>query len=359
MNLYRTIFLFSLIIISACVSPNEDEMTKQQSFNIRVAFYNVENLFDTIDDPNTKDEEFLPVSPKKWTIERYQKKLDNLAEVVAAMGYPELLGLAEIENRRVLEDLINHEKLKEAGYNIVHDDSPDFRGIDVALLYRTAYFDPFFTRSIPIEFEKEDYQTREILSVSGLLRENKETKADTLHLLVNHWPSRSGGLAKSEPRRIKAATYVRKLADELLDTHPDANLVIMGDFNDEPDNHSISEILSAKGDLIESGQHNLFNPMYALKQQGQGSYNFRGNWNMLDQILLSQALLKAQQKQPDFNYKKGSATVMKKEWLLQKEGRYEGYPLRTYGGNQYLGGYSDHLPVYIELENVKQMASAR
>lgn len=350
MNLYLKVFLCALILISACDSPNQNTMTAQDDTRIRIAFYNVENLFDTADDPAIEDEEFLPDSPKKWTEQRYQQKLDNLAEVIASIHYPHILGLAEIENRKVLEDLINHQNLKSYGYQIVHDDSPDMRGIDVALLYRSAFFAPFLTRSIQIEFASDDYQTREILKVSGVLGRQKDTISDTVHVLVNHWPSRSGGLAKSEPRRITAATYSRQLVNELLDTHPDANVIVMGDFNDEPDNRSINVTLEAKGALNALDQNDLFNPMYALKQEGKGSYNFRGTWNMLDQIILSQPLLYGQPGQPDINYKEGSATVFKEDWLLQQEGKYAGYPFRTYGGNQYLGGYSDHLPVYIELE---------
>lgn len=347
------LIIFLPLLAMACISQNQNETAPVEDPDIRIAFYNVENLFDTKDDPATEDEEFLPAGPKQWTEERYQQKLKNLAAVVAGLDYPEMIGLAEIENQQVLQDLVDHETLANYSYDIVHFDSPDARGIDVALLYRSTFFSPFLTQAFKVTFDSGDYQTRDILEVSGILGEDKEEGINTLTVLVNHWPSRRGGMAASESRRIAAATRARALVDELLTVDPNANIILMGDFNDEPDNRSILTTLEAKGDPAVLDDNDLFNPMYALKEQGKGSYLFRGQWDMLDQIMLSQALFKAEKNKSDFHYKEGSATIFSQEWLLQQEGKYQGYPLRTYGGNEYLGGYSDHLPVYIELEATK------
>ncbi len=337
------------LCLTSCLNQWQIETNASDRDEIRVAFYNVENLFDTEDNPARQDDDFLPDGPKRWTSERYQKKLTKLAKVVAALNYPVLLGLAEVENEAVLRDLIGHPELAEAGYDLVHYDSPDARGIDVALLYRTAFFTPVSSQAIPVTFEEDNYRSRDLLLVSGTL--GRDAKYNTLHVLVNHWPSRRGGVAKSEPRRLAAATLARQTVDELLQTDATANVILMGDFNDEPTNRSITEGLHATGTTQKTDPSQLVNVVAALDEAGRGTYQFRGDWNMLDQIILSAGLVEDERRVDDYYYLPESAAVFMPDWLLQAEGKYAGYPDRTYAGNKYLGGYSDHLPVYIELTN--------
>ncbi len=335
-------FAVFLLLLFACQSqPSEEIKTAIPPTGIRIAFYNVENLFDTHDDPTTNDADFLPSSPKQWTEERYHQKLAHLAEVIAAMDYPAILGVAEVENEQVLQDLISQESLK-GKYRIVHDESPDERGIDVALLYQPAFFTPFLEKSLEVDLGGNDY-TREILEVGGTLG----TENDTLYLLVNHWPSRSGGERASAPKRKKAATAARKGIDDLTAQHPNAKIIVMGDFNDEPTDASLFRVLEANGKEPTLDANDLFNPMYALQRQEKGSYRFRNQWNMLDQIIMSQPLLSSSS--TDIYYRPESAHIFNDPMLLQQSGKYAGHPNRTYAGNKYLGGYSDHLPVYIEL----------
>ena len=338
-----------LLPLVGCLNQLQTETSAPDKAEVRVAFYNVENLFDTEDDPHRLDEEFLPTSDKQWDNARYEDKVAKLARVIAAMNYPELLGLAEVENEAVLRQLIEHPDLAEAGYDLVHYDSPDVRGIDVALLYRTAFFTPESSQAIPVAFEDDNYQSRDILQVSGTL--GKDAKHNTVHLLVNHWPSRRGGVAQSEPRRREAARLARKAVDELLQTDQLANVILMGDFNDEPSNASITDELRATASVKKKDPFQLYNTVADLDEQGRGSYKFRGNWNMLDQIILSQGLVEDARNTDDYHYRPESAEIFTPEWLLQAEGKYQGYPDRTYAGDKYLGGYSDHLPVYIALTN--------
>lgn len=349
MKLAKILLLGCLPSLTGCLNQWQNESSASDQEAVRAAFYNVENLFDTEDNPARQDDDFLPDSPKRWTAERYQDKLGKLARVVAALEYPVLLGLAEVENETVLRDLIKHVDLTEAGYDLVHYDSPDARGIDVALLYRTAFFTPVSSQAIPVTFEDSDYRSRDILLVSGTL--GRDAKYNALHVLVNHWPSRRGGVAKSEPRRLAAAALARQTVDDLLQTDAAANVILMGDFNDEPTNRSITEGLRATGTVSGSDPSQLFNTVTALDEAGRGTYQFRGNWNMLDQIILSAGLVEDERGVDDYHYLPESAEVFMPDWLLQADGKYVGYPDRTYAGNKYLGGYSDHLPVYVELTN--------
>ena len=349
MKLSKILLLGMGLFLAGCLNQLQTETSTPDPTEVRIAFYNVENLFDTEDDPYRLDEAFLPTSDKKWDNTRYADKVDKLAKVVAELNYPALLGLAEVENEAVLRRLIEHADLTEADYDLVHYDSPDVRGIDVALLYRTALFTPESSQAIPVTFPDDNYQSRDILLVSGVL--GKDAHHNTVHVLVNHWPSRRGGVKQSEPRRLTAAQAARATVDELLETDPSANIILLGDFNDEPTNRSITEGLRATGSVRKKDPSQLYNTVAALDEQGRGSYQFRGNWNMLDQIILSQGLVKDARVANDYHYRLESATVFAPEWLLQAEGKYQGYPDRTYAGDKYLGGYSDHLPVYIELTN--------
>ncbi len=349
MKLPKILRFAVLLPLVGCLNQLQTETSAPDKTEVRIAFYNVENLFDTDDDPYRRDEEFLPTSDKQWDDTRYQDKVAKLARVIAALNYPELLGLAEVENEAVLRRLVEHPELADAGYDLVHYDSPDVRGIDVALLYRTAFFTPESSQAIPVAFEGDNYQSRDILQVSGTL--GKDAKHNTLHVLVNHWPSRRGEWPRASPAAGRRPASPGQAVDELLQTDQLANVVLMGDFNDEPTNVSITDELRATASLKKKDPFQLYNTVAALDEQGRGTYNFRGNWDMLDQIILSQGLVEDARNTEDYHYRPESAEIFTPEWLLQADGKYQGYPDRTYAGNTYLGGYSDHLPVFIELTN--------
>lgn len=329
--------MFSAIVgFAACTQPANDS---QEANDITIAFYNVENLFDTIDAPDVKDEEWLPDSVKKWNTEKYTKKLDDLSKVLASLAdssLPDIIGLCEVENRKVVEDLVGNENLRSGAYKIVHEDSPDERGIDVALVYSESGFKYLSHEKLMVVFNDTiDDKTRDILYVKGI------ASGDTLHLFVNHWPSRSGGEVQSEPKRIAAATVLRNKADEILAKNAKAKVLIMGDFNDFPDNNSVANTLGANAQ--GSHLHNLSYPLFA---QGKGTYNYKGNWNMLDQFIVSDGLMNAKH---GLDADEAAVQIFAPEWVLykNKEGLY--IPSRTYGGPNYYGGISDHLAISTRL----------
>lgn len=301
-----------------------------------VGFYNIENLFDTVDDPSINDEEFLPNGRNQWTEERYQQKLSNMATVVAAMNV-DILGLSEIENRKVLEDLVQHPLLMAKRYQIIHFDMNDGRGVDVALLFKPTAFKPFKTLRIPIYDSAEpNFKTRDILWVKGLFQK------DTLHIAVNHWPSRSGG---KEDKRLLAAEALRKTIDSVRLVNPDSKMVMVGDFNDDPNNKSIKKILLADD---ARGSEILYNASEATFKKGFGTLSYNGIWNLFDQIIISSNLLVGQQ-----HYAPESFTIFAMPNMLENKGKYIGNPKRTFRGGEFNPeGYSDHLPVYITI--VKQ-----
>ncbi len=308
----------------------------------RLGFYNVENLFDLEDNPKKGDEAFTPTGKQKWNEERYRKKLNDLSKVIRAMGSPTLLGLCEVENKKVLEDLKNTTYLKSYNYGIVHEESPDFRGIDVAFLYQKEYFKLVNSEIIRINFPKEiveNYTTRDVLYVEGKL------KGKNIHIFINHWPSRRGGLKESQPKRVYVAEQVKKKVDQILKADDDANILLTGDFNDEPTNKSIAEVLGAKAPIVnEAQEEHLYNLMLPSDKEGEGTYNYRGNWNMLDQIIVSESLLEGEE-----GIKAQNPQIFKRGWMIYKHDRFGETPNRTYGGPNYYGGFSDHFPVLVEL----------
>jgi predicted extracellular nuclease len=302
-----------------------------------IAFYNVENLFDTIDDPGITDEEFLPVSEKQWNTQRYNKKLEDIARVLGGINseeLPEVIGLCEVENRGVLEDLIATEPLTSGNYQIVHVDSPDKRGIDVALLFRKREFKLLSHEALLVD---PGFETRDILHVTGKLGK------DQFHLFVNHWPSRWGGVEKSESNRLVAAQTLKKKVDEILAENNEAKIVIMGDMNDEPDNKSLAEIVQA---MAPNQKAELYNLMIPLDEQNRGSYNYRGHWNMIDNILVSETVLRGK----GFVTTDQLGQVYHEAWMEYRNKDGQMSPNRTYGGLNYYGGVSDHFPVYLNLE---------
>lgn len=325
-------FFLLLVLFAAC---KQDPYTLKQS--VTIAFYNVENLFDTIDDPAINDDDFLPGSDKKWNTERYNKKLNDLAKVLASINkeeFPELIGLCEVENLSVLEDLVETEELAAGKYRIVHVDSPDKRGIDVALLYRASEFTAFSHDAILVN---PGFETRDILYVNGKLGKEE------VHLLINHWPSRIGGVKKSEPYRILAAEILKDIVDDILKEDAQAKIIIMGDMNDEPDNKSLAEVLEAASpDTIA----NLYNLMFPVKEQNEGSYYYQGNWNILDNLIVSESVLHGD----GFVVNDEFGKIFHEPWMeyINKNGNM--LPDRTYSGSYYNGGVSDHFPVYVQLE---------
>lgn len=314
-----------------------------------IAFYNVENLFDTINTEGVQDEDFTPDGLNKWNSERYVEKIGRLAGIISRLGAddgipggPAVIGLSEIENRSVLEDLAAHPLLAPAAYRIIHFDSPDLRGIDVGLLYQPRYFEPSGAVSAELPLYDDDgsrIYTRDQLVVSGQFDGNE------MHFIVNHWPSRSGGEEASRLRRNAAAALTRSLTDSILSINPEAKIIIMGDLNDDPVNESVKDILRAGDSVDDLGPGDLFNCMFPMFKKGAGSLAYNGVWNLFDQIIVSQGLL-----ENDYSsYGYYAARVYNKEILTQKDGQYKGYPLRTYVGTTYQGGYSDHFPVYIIL----------
>ncbi len=300
----------------------------------RIAFWNVENLFDTINDPNINDEEFLPGGKKKWTSERYTKKLDDLSKVILALGAggkgPDVLGMAEVENKNVLSDLTQKTDLKKQGYGIVHYDSPDKRGIDVAMIYKMKTFKVLGSQTINVSVPQDTFYTRDILLVKGVLG-----KKDTLFIFVNHWPSRRGGQEASENKRMLAARSLMRACDSIYAINPNAQVLVMGDFNDEPVNKSMRYLCESTG---------FFNLMDTLKAAGEGSYQYKKERNLLDQVLVTQSL------RSKTGYYVTQAVIFKPEWITGVNYKNDPPgPLHTYAGSHYIGGYSDHYPVYAEL----------
>ncbi|MEO2059033.1 MULTISPECIES: endonuclease/exonuclease/phosphatase family protein [Mesonia] len=338
-----TICLFAFFLSNA-----QNEKTYRVN---TVAFYNLENLFDPVNDPEKYDEA-SPIMEMAESLreEVYAKKLTNMAKVIAKIGAdvtghpPAVLGVCEVENRRVLEDLLNESTLVNEDYGIVHFDSPDKRGIDVALLYKKSIFRPINTSSHELLIYDQDdpekrVYTRDQLLVTGLL------DGDKIHFIVNHWPSRSGGEARSRFKREKAAALNKKIIDSLQAEDPYAKIITMGDLNDGPYNTSVKEVLGAKAEKEEVKLKGLYNPMENMQKKGIGTIAYRDSWDLFDQMILSQPLL-----DDDYSsYRYYKAGVYNPQYLANPRGRYKGYPYRSFSDGGFSGGYSDHFPVYVYL----------
>ncbi|WKZ65213.1 MAG: endonuclease/exonuclease/phosphatase family protein [Flavobacteriales bacterium] len=310
-----------------------------------VGFYNVENIYDTLDAPGVDDAEFLPGSAKQWGSQRYWRKLEKTAGVIAAMGkdlHPQgmaIVGLAEVENKRVVEDLVSREALKGRGYRVVHEDGPDRRGVDVALIYNPAIYKVYAHRSYRLHVADTAFRTRDQLLVSGVL------DGDTTHVIVAHWPSRRGGEQRSAPKRKAAAELGRRIVDSLLAANADARILYMGDLNDDPVNASVTRFFGATGDRAKAVDGTFFNPMHEPYQKGIGSLAWRDSWNLFDQVLVSPGLVSGQ----GGRYRYYGARIYNEPYLRQTEGNFAGYPNRTFVGDTYQDGYSDHFPVFLIL----------
>ncbi len=310
----------------------------------RVMFYNCENLFDYLDDTLKNDEEFLPHGERFWTRNKYYEKLNHISKVITAIGGwtpPEIVGLCEIENQKVVNDLIRNSPLYRFEYKAIHKESPDKRGIDVALLYQPRKFQPLKVKFVPVIFPDDSTKkTRDILYAKGILN-----SADTLHIFVNHWPSRWGGELESESYRLFVASVLKHQTDSVLKDNPKANIIIGGDFNDEPHSKSITSVLCAQkpsNQVSDTVIYNLSHP-----NQNRGTHKFQGTWAILDQILVSGNLLNT--KNPIFTSAE-NYNIFIADFLLTEDQNYLGYkPFRTYNGYAYQDGFSDHLPVFVDL----------
>lgn len=314
-----------------------------------VAFYNLENLFDTINDPDKFDEASPIMELSTGRSEVYHKKVRNMAKVIADIGAdetgnaPAILGVAEIENRSVLVDVVNDPFLLGIDYGIIHYDSPDNRGIDVGLIYQKKIFQPIHTSKHTLilydDVTRKRVHTRDQLLVTGKL------EGDLIHLIVNHWPSRSGGEERSRSKRVGAAKLNKQIIDSLQIIDPYAKIIIMGDLNDDPINASVKDVLKAKGEKKDVEFRGIYNPYEKYYKSGLGTNAYRDAWSLFDQIMMTQPLLETDYS--SFRFYK--AFIYNKHYLTTKRGRWKGYPFRSFADGGFTGGFSDHFPVYIHL----------
>lgn len=344
--------LFRIILISLFLCPYTlYGQEKKDTLTFRIMSYNVENLFDCKHDSLKKDTEFLPDAVRHWNYSKYKKKLDAIARVITAVGEwtpPALVALCEVENDSVLRSLIRYSALREAGYRYVMTHSPDERGIDVALLYQRGIFKMLSFQSLPVKRpRKNNRPTRDILHVSGILLNH-----DTLDVFVAHFPSRSGGAKESEPYRISAAQCLKDAADSVYKQRKHPQIIIMGDFNDYPNNKSVQEILKAEippateDSLLPDRLYHLL-ARKCIANKHFGSYKYQGEWGLLDHMIVSGTLLKTDA--PLYTNERNT-DIFRPPFILTEDKKYGGkQPFRTYYGMKYQGGYSDHLPVWTEL----------
>ena len=312
-----------------------------------IAFYNFENLFDTLDEPYKFDEEFTPDGAYHYTTQIYNQKLHNLSTVLIKLGTdvtpdgPAIIGTAEVENDRVLTDLCAQPELEKRKYKFVHIEGPDTRGIDCALLYNPKYFTVIQAESLNVDISKDGDgkggKTRDVLHVTGVLA------GDTTHVFVNHWPSRRGGEAASAPLRAIAAGVCRDKIKEIEKEKPNAKIIVMGDLNDDPINASVAKVLNAQGNREKVKGNGLYNPWVAFYNAGIGTLGYNDAWNLFDQIMISGSWLST--KTEGWRYYKSE--VFNKDFLKEHFGQYKNYPHRSFGGTTWLNGYSDHFPTII------------
>jgi hypothetical protein len=338
-KIFFVFFLMTLFKINIALS--------QKAKVAAIGFYNVENLFDTADDTLIDDKEFLPDGARAWTESKYNEKSKNMAYVISQIATElspvgvSVLGLAEIENKKVVEDLVKQPSLASRNYQIIHFDSPDKRGVDVGLIYNPSHFTPLEQKPIQlVQFDNgERRYTRDILYVKGIL-----DNTDTIYILVNHWPSRSGGELQTAPYRNHGAKVCRSIYDSLLMVHDHVNMFIMGDLNDNPTDESITSYLAAESTMKKMKENDLYNPFHEMFRRGLGSNAYRDTWSLFDQIIISEDIIHNEK-----GYKFYKANVFNKDFLSNPSGKYKGYPYRTFDFDNYQGGYSDHFPTYVYL----------
>lgn len=324
-------------------AQNNQQKKRMQMFG--VAFYNLENLFDTINNNGKYDFEFSPQGDNKWDSHKYNSKLRNMAYAISQMTTtatpmgPAVIGCSEVENITVLQDLVAQDAIKDWNLQVIHHDSPDVRGIDVSLLYNPRFFRPIRTTNHRLVVpERPNFKTRDQMCVVGLLG------GERVAIIVNHWPSRRGGAKESSWLREAAADLCKHIADSLLAIDPDMGIIIMGDLNDDPSDRSCAVTLGAVKNPKDCKPGGFYNPFWKKIDDGIGSYIYRGAWDLFDQIIINYNLLEGKN-----GLKFRSAEVLNKEFLKQQDGQYKGYPFRTFSGGVWTNGYSDHLPTEIYL----------
>ncbi|HJV20512.1 MAG TPA: endonuclease/exonuclease/phosphatase family protein [Sediminibacterium sp.] len=345
--LFHVFFLQSDLSFRKAAPQNTPAQTALRQ-QLVVAFYNLENLYDTVNNSMVNDDEFIPEGAKKYTGEIYRNKLFQLATVLKDIGKTHsrhgaaLIGVAEIENDTVLYDLTRHFLLRPHRLKFIHFDSRDARGVDVALFYRPDLFIPLTARPLQVVLpggSKETAATRDILYVKGYLA------GELFHIYVNHWPSRRGGEFRSAPARVAAAKVCRLHMDSILDIDPSARVILMGDLNDNPTDPSISQTLKASGSVQALAKDQLYNPWVKHYLQGFGTLANRDVWGLFDQILVSRSLTDSGTSGLHF----GQSFIYFRHFMAEPSGPFKGYPMRSWEGNNYRGGFSDHFPTYIVL----------
>lgn len=343
-NMKRLFFLLLTIFFSTVL------YAQKQNYKASViAFYNLENFYDTIDNPIVRDEEFTPKGERNYNSDIYFNKVGKLASVLAQIGTdenpkitdgPAIIGVAEIENDTVLNDLINHPLIQKRGYKFIHYDSKDARGVDVGLLYNPKYFKPEDSKALFVNLpsgSKDAYFTRDVLWVKGKL------DGETIHIYVNHWPSRLGGEERSAPGRAAAAMVSKHHMDSINKADGEQKFIIMGDLNDDPISPSITKVLQAKGKIEDVVAGGIFNPWIDMYKKGFGTLAYQDAWGLFDQVMISYKWL--DKKQDGFFFYK--QFIFNRDFLTENNGRYKNYPMRTWDGMTYRGGYSDHFPTYL------------
>jgi len=311
-----------------------------------IAFYNLENFYDTVDNKMVNDNDFLPTGTKNYTGNVYRDKVQHLATVLSQIGTdinpdgPAMIGVAEVENDTVLNDLMHHPLLAGRNYKMVHYDSKDARGVDVGFLYNPKYFRVLASTKLFVQLPegaKSAYFTRDILWVKGIL------DGDTVHVFVNHWPSRLGGEERSMPGRFAAAQTDKNMLDSIHKYDANAKVIVMGDLNDDPISPSVTKVLQAKGNIADVKPGGLFNPWVNMYKKGIGTLAYQDAWGLFDQIMISYTWLNKTQA----GYFYYQPHIFNKDSMVENIGKYKGYPMRTWDGNTYRGGYSDHFPTYL------------
>lgn len=348
--------IMCLALVLVCLIPvirtNAQDSKQGKRFNMYgIAFYNLENLFDTINNNGKYDLEFSPNGARQWNHQKYWSKQHNLAYAISQMATkstpngPVIVGVSEVENISVLKDLVKQPEIKPWRLQIVHHDSPDRRGIDVGLLYNPRYFKVLNVTNQRLSIPTNpSFRTRDQLCVTGMLAGEK------VSVLVNHWPSRLGGEEQSSYLREAAAAMARRTIDSLLTDDPNQGIIFMGDLNDDPMNKSCAEVLKAMPNVKDVQTVNdIYNPFWEKLAKGIGTLAYRGSWNLFDQIVMNGYFLKhyGNKDKPQLTFVR--ADVLNKEFLRTTDGDRQGYPLRTYSGGAFLNGYSDHFPTQIYL----------
>lgn len=344
------------VLLSVTVLFGQEKSAKRDYV---IGFYNLENLFDTYDDPAKHDEEFLPDGKNKWTEVKYQKKLHNMASVIRSMAeangrFHTILGVSELENRLVLEDLVSQPEIAQANYQIVHYDGPDARGVDVALLYRPDQFTFLGSESIPFDFNSDRieftmseenqkrFKTRDILMVHGTI------DGEHFAFYVAHLPSRIGG--KGWDLRSRGAEIIYNHSMVMMKKYPGIKIAVMGDMNDNPTDESMTTFLHGKEKPEQVGKEDYFSPFISMLKAGYGTLAYQGVWNIYDIILVNENLLNAPEgglKIRPVGKKGYYGVTYKRPFMITQKGQYKGTPFRTFSGGSFIGGYSDHFPTYI------------